>query len=298
MEHIIGHTHITSYLTQAYAQGKLHHAYLFVGPHSVGKRAVAEALAAQIFDIQVSELMRQPDYLFVSQIENEKTGALRKDITIAQMRTVRDAMHHKPLVKKHKIVIIDSAERLNTLAANALLKTLEEPAIHAHLFLLTARPQELPSTIRSRCHMIEFSPVDRDVIQSASAQQHITYTDEMLAYAHGLPGRFLQFVSHPETLNEYMFELQRFESLFHVSFHEKMTLIESLFDKSTDHTRQRQKIYDILGIWLEQLSADSPLIDADIPHEAVYEALMRARYQILKNVHPRLILENTLLQFS
>lgn len=85
-------------------------------------------------------------------------------ITIGSVRGVGEALSLKPFEAAWKVVIIDTADRLNQAAANAFLQTLEEPSGQSLLILVSSRPEKLLGTIRSRCQRINFSPLPPDMM--------------------------------------------------------------------------------------------------------------------------------------
>ena len=92
-----------------------------------------------------------PDFLLVSPEE--------RLIRIEEIRMVDDALSYKPFEGRKKAVIVDNAEAMNISAANAFLKTLEEPPEDSIIILISSKPDLLPATIRSRCSRINFSPL-------------------------------------------------------------------------------------------------------------------------------------------
>ena len=95
---------------------------------------------------------------------DEKTGRMRREIVVDEVREVTQFLRRTAGEGGWRIVIIDGAEHMNTNAANALLKLLEEPPMGALLFLVCHAPGLLPATIRSRCRRLRLSPlVEEDV---------------------------------------------------------------------------------------------------------------------------------------
>jgi DNA polymerase-3 subunit delta' len=87
-------------------------------------------------------------------------------IRVKEIRDVQEQMKFAPLEGKRRIFIMDDADRMNNVSANALLKTLEEPSRNNLLILLTSSPHQLPATILSRCQPVRFNPLNRDTIAS------------------------------------------------------------------------------------------------------------------------------------
>ena len=134
---LIGHAKILEFFENALKSGSLSHAYCFVGQGQVGKRTLAKILAAKILKTDLSKLSCHPDFYYLERIEDEKTGKLKKEISIAQARYLKTHLIGKSWSGGYKVVIVDEAELLNEESSNALLKTLEEPKAKTIFFLLT-----------------------------------------------------------------------------------------------------------------------------------------------------------------
>jgi DNA polymerase III subunit delta' len=115
-------------------------------------------------------------------------------IKVGQMREVEREANFRPFEGDARVFIIDEADRLNDASSNALLKTLEEPPPTSHIILVTSRPTALLTTIRSRCQIIRFSPVENDEIaELLSGGTRMTQADAELTarVASGSVGRAL-----------------------------------------------------------------------------------------------------------
>jgi DNA polymerase-3 subunit delta' len=168
---IVGQAHAVAVLRRALTSERLAQAYLFEGPAGVGKattaRALMQALAcdAQRGDgcgacgpCQKIDAGTHPDLLQVGILEE------KRDIVIAQVRDVVLRCAYRPHEAPRRLVIVDPADRMNVSAANALLKTLEEPPEATHFVLVSDAPSRLPITIRSRCQRLRFAPLTPEVI--------------------------------------------------------------------------------------------------------------------------------------
>lgn len=140
---IIGHEHILNYLKKSIKKNKISHAYLFEGPGQSEKKEMALWFAERLG-------CQRPDITIISVTEN------KKEISIEQIRELRRYLSLSPHSSSYKVAIIDSAEKMNDEAVNALLKTLEEPRGNAVLILITPVALALPDTILSRCEEIKF----------------------------------------------------------------------------------------------------------------------------------------------
>jgi DNA polymerase-3 subunit delta' len=142
--------------------GRASHAYLFHGPSGSGKRAVAQAFAAELLaegapdpDGVRTRVARRthPDLTWVtpSGAHELLTGDIDEAVVAAAART--------PFEARRRVFVIERVDTMNDEAANRMLKTLEEPAAYVHLVLLTDRPAEVLETIASRCQAVRFDPL-------------------------------------------------------------------------------------------------------------------------------------------
>jgi len=168
---IIGHQRPMEILRLALDNGRLHHAYLFVGPDGIGKRTVALALAKAIHcretkndfcdrcrDCARIQAGNHPDVRLVQTLED------KKEISIKQVRELEKELNFRSFSGKRKIAIIDPATLLNASSQNALLKTLEEPPQNSMIVLIAPNAGALLPTLRSRCLRISFGPLARDEV--------------------------------------------------------------------------------------------------------------------------------------
>lgn len=138
-------TQALALLKKASQEQRLGHAYLITGSFHDGMETIAEELAAMVLSCSLLEVKMHPD---VHMVEPESKS--RKILT-EQMRDLEEALHLKPQQGRYKVAIIHDAERMVASAANAFLKTLEEPPDQTLLLLTTSLPEALLETIRSRC---------------------------------------------------------------------------------------------------------------------------------------------------
>ncbi len=161
---IRGHAQVVERLERAINAGRVHHAYYFTGPDGVGKASMGVALAQAMScdeapgrgcgDCSVcSRLGRNihPDLVWV-----EAEG---KQIKIQQIRQLEERLAQGAHEARALVILIDEVERLNVHAANALLKSLEEPRPGVHFVLVSAASHRVPITVRSRCQQVRFGPL-------------------------------------------------------------------------------------------------------------------------------------------
>jgi len=132
-------------LQSAHAHGRLAHAYLITGPAGSGKRELAAALAGLVLGCPAGEVAHHPDAHFVGPESKSRR------IVIDQIRELEQSIQRKPLLANGKAVIISDAERMQPQAANAFLKTLEEPPPGCLILLLSTLPEAILETVLSRC---------------------------------------------------------------------------------------------------------------------------------------------------
>ncbi len=180
---------------------RLAHAYLFVGPTHIGKGATALAVAKFLNcedrrDASPYCCNRCPACLNIHSGNHPDVhiliGRPDQSIKIDEIRQLLSRIRLQPFMAEKKVCIIKEAEHLTVEAANALLKTLEEPSPGSLLILTTAIPERIPETIRSRCRRMSFVPLS----QRELAARLIQYYDKdkrqahFLAYfAEGCPGK-------------------------------------------------------------------------------------------------------------
>ncbi|MCK4508727.1 MAG: DNA polymerase III subunit delta' [Desulfuromonadales bacterium] len=173
-DQILGHERQKEILRRALANGRVAHAYLFSGPDGIGKRLMAMAMARAIVCL---EQRGCGHCLACRKIDHQNHPDLHilepdgKSIKIEQIRSFQRELNLKPLEAPRKICMIEEADTMTVGAANALLKTLEEPRGDTLLILLSAQPNRLLETIRSRCQPLPFTRHPNSRIQAELEKQ-------------------------------------------------------------------------------------------------------------------------------
>ncbi len=168
---VVGQEHVVQTLSNAVSSGIISHAYLFSGPRGSGKTTVARLLAKSLNCQNRKEGQFEPCNKCSSCLEilgNRSLDLIEIDAAshrgIDEMRELREGIKFAPSKSKYKIFIIDESHQLTKEAANALLKTLEEPPSHAIFILATTEIHKMIPTIISRCQRFDFRKLTLDEI--------------------------------------------------------------------------------------------------------------------------------------
>ena len=165
-DEVVGQEQIVTLLQSSIKTKKISHAYLFCGGRGTGKTTVARIFARDIG-------CNGEDIIEIDAASNRG---------IDEIRELRDAVRTSPFSSPYKVYIIDEAHMLTKEAANALLKTLEEPPSHVIFILATTDPDKLPSTVVSRCQKIVFKSPDISTLAAelivVAKKEGITLTQE------------------------------------------------------------------------------------------------------------------------
>ncbi|MFN0279450.1 MAG: ATP-binding protein [Pyrinomonadaceae bacterium] len=198
---LVGNEHIKHTLKHLVANGRVPNALLFAGDDGIGKRQFALELArmfvctepndteacgvcaacrrSDVFAFPTTE--KGDDYDFVFFSEHPDIGMaipFKRNVRIGAIRALEREAHFRPYEAKARVFIVEDAEKMADPAANALLKTLEEPASTSHIFLITSRPDSLLATVRSRCQTLRFAPLETEEIESFLIEQRAFTHDE------------------------------------------------------------------------------------------------------------------------
>ncbi|WOC14634.1 DNA polymerase III subunit delta' [Pseudochrobactrum sp. MP213Fo] len=222
---LTAHEDIRSFLGQAYQEGRMHHALLFEGLQGIGKATTAFHLAGHMLHYpqgadaplqlavpqldkppyrQISQGMH-PALLHITRPFDHKTGKYRTAITVEEIRRITHFLSRTSGDGAWRIVIIDPADDMNRNAANALLKTLEEPPARALFILISHSSGRLLPTIRSRCQSLSFKPLNdaelKQALDIAGKDVGVNVQDEayftaLTARAEGSVRKALLLVAH------------------------------------------------------------------------------------------------------
>lgn len=207
----IGHDGAWREWRAAMGSARMHHAWLLCGLGGLGKASFARAAAAELVaepGIHQPPPEHHPDILIPEHPpekgEEKKVEAgdldvrRKRSIPIDEIRAMQRRLATRPTLGSRRVVIIDPADDLEKGAANALLKSLEEPPAGTFFLLIANRPGRLLPTIRSRCRVLRFDPlaaadVDRVLAESAPEASSGARKAAVVA-AEGSPGAALDFL--------------------------------------------------------------------------------------------------------
>jgi DNA polymerase-3 subunit delta' len=184
VDRLFGHDAALAEFGDALQSGRLHHAWLLVGPEGVGKATLAYRLAREVLargeagapqapisaDHPVFRKVAglgHPNLLLIRRSWNDKTKRYSQYIGVDEVRRLRNFLGHSAGETGWRVVVVDRADDLNQNAANALLKALEEPPPRT-LFLLVATAEgRIPVTIRSRCRTLRVTALGHEELEEA-----------------------------------------------------------------------------------------------------------------------------------
>ena len=184
VDRLFGHEAALTEFGEAWHGGRLHHAWLMVGPEGVGKATLAYRLAREVLargedgapqapidrDHPVFRKVAglgHPNLLLLRRSWNDKAKRYSQYIGVDEVRRLRNFLGHSAGETGWRVVVVDRADDLNQNAANALLKALEEPPPRI-LFLLVATAEgRIPVTIRSRCRTLRVRALPSDALEGA-----------------------------------------------------------------------------------------------------------------------------------
>jgi len=233
MTSYLGHEKAQHIFRQSFDKGTLHHAWILAGPKGIGKAGFAKQAAQFLLDSggerhsadtgfdlnahsQGAKLLAarsHPDFRLVQRggkTDKEEKRAreegvdileeheLKRNISIAQIRSLQSLFATQSSISNYRVVVIDAIDDLERGGANALLKNLEEPPKDTVFLLVSHAPERLLPTIRSRCQILRFDPLNDDQMRQALAVAAPKLDEAdltaLIAAGEGSPGRSLQYV--------------------------------------------------------------------------------------------------------
>jgi len=261
---ICGHEKIVNFLKSAVLNKHLSHAYIFVGPDGLGKLTVAKKLAASLLCVSNDHQpcgdcpnCRQldhgvhPDFFYVERMTDEKSGKLKREIVIDQIRDLKQRLSQASFLGGYKTAIIDGAGDMNLNAANSLLKLLEEPSPKTVMILVVNDLNDLPATIASRCQVLHFLPVVKKtladyLIDKGAAKDRAEYLSRL---AVGRPGLALDWLSNKTEAGTIQNQLDVLDKVLSQKINERLKGLEQVIDLTADESSNVLKTHNLLDAW-------------------------------------------------
>lgn len=302
---------------------RIHHAHLFIGPSGVGKTTSARAWAARLlcsdpqgFDPceRCASCKKLESGVHPDLIEVEPDGRF---IKIDQVRAVTEATRYRPNEGRWRVVIFHRVEQLNEAAANALLKTLEEPTGSTLFVLLTEAPQRVLATVRSRCLPLRFGPLSLETCVDLLVDQEVDAgrAAVLARLGGGSPGRAIALASSAaieerDVVIQNMIAIARGDLVRGLRWASSLSLVNE-----RDLLEERLRVWkgmlrdaavlssteDPSLVHHQDIVEDLGRLSKALPLASIYrwvEALERATQRLVGNVQPRLLIESLMIDFS
>jgi DNA polymerase-3 subunit delta' len=331
---IVGHNWAVDYFTRSIAAGKVAHAYLLAGPSGIGKGTLALRLAqalvcerggpAPCLECRACRRVAHGNHPDVRTISLATQAAAQKsdetksrELRIDTVREWQRDIDLRPFEASRRVFLLHDADKLNEQAANAMLKTLEEPPPYAVLILIAHGAGDLLPTIVSRCRVLRLRPLPRALIATALQQRYDLAPEDAALLAAWSGGRFgwaVGAVEQPEILDEQREQLDR---LIELRANGRVAQLKWAEERAKDYRSDQAGVLQWLALW-QALWRDVLLhaagcgdaatyidrraelagLGANVPLERIHEFLRRlddVRAQLVDNVNPQLALENLAL---
>lgn len=283
MTPFLEHEKTWSHLKKLFHQGRLPHAMLFCGPEGVGKKLVAQALAERILDCEGKVLKEHPDLT-----EIEPTGS---SIKIDQIRELKASLPFAPFKAKARVILLHEAHLMRTGAANALLKSLEEPPQNNYFILISHAEGLIPSTIRSRTQIFRFGPLSEETLKKILQRLGTSLPDSMLPWAQGS-------VSLAQTIAEAQDLVPALRSLFPSREAIHFAQAHALSQEVSESSQVRPFLKTLLLALHQVLTHQrkNQKYDFDLLHFA--DRILALEQGLRQNINPKMNLTRLLMHFQ
>lgn len=283
----LGNAAVIYFLSKNLRGANLAQAYIFAGVSDLGKFSIALTFAKNLLlaDPAYSDKFNQADEALASpedfaalngDIHVLQVEADKKNISIEQTRAFIKILSLSSFLNSYKIGIIKGAENLSLEAANALLKTLEEPKEKVLIILTTNDLERLPATIVSRSQVLRFYPVSSDIIYNYLVNSEGCERSQARALsglALGRPLRALKFLSEPDFYDNYLAAARVFAGSFSLNINERLGVLSSVWSARSSGREAVAKAEEILEIW-QGLGRDLLLLNLAAPDLIQHHVLL------------------------
>ncbi len=255
----VGHEQEEQALAEALASGRMHHAWLLAGPKGLGKATLAYRFARvalggkrighRPLDVDPEHVVARrvaalshPDLFVLRRGLNER-GKPRREIVVDEARELGAFFSLAPSEGGMRVAIIDAVDDLNRNAANAILKTLEEPPARSVLLLVCHAPGATLPTIRSRCRRLALRPLGDASVREALGEKPDA---ALVALAKGRPGRAIALAA--QGMDTAAIQLDRAEAAIRGG--EAGLVLNPLYDKMAGEPYERlAAVLELAGEW-------------------------------------------------
>lgn len=335
---LIGNEHIVEYLEKLLKKESLRGTYIFLGPGNLGKTTLAYSLARNVLcearregkEFPCGECSACGQLRGLNTEEGQegfgvvhgdlhviKKDPEKKNISIEQVREFIKTLGMSSFLNSYKIGVIKDADKLGTEAANALLKTLEEPKQKVIVILIASELENIPDTIASRSQVLKFSPVQTSVLYDHLLKKYNIGRDVAKELSHlslGRPALARKFLEDKEFYEEYMSRAKTFLNFFGNGINIRFKELEDILGKRTGGQESVREALGILECWIgivrdlvllrsgnksyiqhEMLSGSLEKIGNKFSYNELirmHEMLQKGKKEIEANVNPSLVLEN------
>lgn len=277
-EQVYGHLNARKILQNMLKKNNLPNAFCFYGVEGIGKRRIARELAQAMFCetktacghcAPCSKFLGNhlPDYM-----ELEPDG---REIKVQPIREITEQLHYKPFESDYRIFLIDQAESMNDGAANAFLKSLEEPPPYVYFFLITSNLEKLLPTIRSRCQKLSFQPLsDQD---KEKILIHSFHLDEKQARDLARIS-YRQLETGPEAWDEFVANVDFILDFFNLMVQKSMAL-----DFCSEKLRKKESLLQFFDHFLACLR-EGMLVSAGRDPSPVFQPWKHRLEELTRNV--------------
>lgn len=335
---LVGNSHIVDFLSKSIKKDSLSGAYIFNGPDNLGKTTLASFFAQILLCQDRNDNFPcgscSSCYKFINKSE-EKEGSIednlsgvhsdlyivkkdkdKKNVSIEQIREFIRKLGMSSFLNSYKIGIIKNANSLSIGAANALLKTLEEPKEKVIIILITSDIDAIPLTIASRSQILNFNPVKFDIIYDYLIKDHKASRSAAKNFSQmclGRPALAIKFLEDKEFYNFYSERVNIFLNFLNQDINDRIKSIENLIGNKSvgqESSRLAGRTIEIWqGVIRDMLLLEFNQIDL-IQHEITHkdfqvsekkislnnllnltDALRRANEYLKANINPKIVLE-------